>query len=768
MRKLQPLTRLLSGTAFVTRASIAAVLLLALVSVGCRKSAETELRGVGQDSYDVSLRWTSHGIPHVRANDWGSLGYGFAYALATDAVCVIARDVAMVNGTLSRYFGAENGNLESDVFHRAVLTTEKLAAYAEAQSDRANAFAAGYVAGYNRYLTDHARDLPASCQGEPWVSDLTFDDVSRLAIGVGIRYGLGRFQKEIAHASAEDPIQVSQTEWDLPVGIGSNAVAVGRDRSTSGRGILLGNPHYPWHGSSRFHLIHTTIPGELDVMGTSLLNTNRVSIGFNKDIAWTHTVSTALRSTLYRLALDPQDPYRYLYDGESRPLEARTVTFEALSEDGTTETLERTVYFSHYGPILENEQLVWDDEQAFTLRDAVIDNYLAADTYGALNAATSTAEVEAAISQQGVFWVNTIAADRHGNAFYADISGTPNVDAELLELCRLKVEGLPARLFILDGTRSECEWRNDERSRVPGALPPDEMPRTTRADYVTNSNDSYWLSNPTAPLEGFSPIIGEEKTQRSLRTRAGLVFMQQMLAEKDKLAPEDIQNMLYSQRNFGAELLLDDVLETCGAKELQPVCKALSSWDRTMNVDSRGGHLWREFWDRARQIDALWAVPFDVNDPVHTPRGLNVADANVKEQLQDALLEAGEVLTEAGIALDAPLGEIQYAERNGKKIGIPGGEGWAGMFSMIVSKLAPEKGYNPIVHGNSYIQVISWDEEGNLDPRAILTYSQSPEPESAFYSDQTEIYSQGGWIRLPFTDAEIEADPNLRSLHLEG
>ncbi|MDE0269852.1 MAG: penicillin acylase family protein, partial [Gammaproteobacteria bacterium] len=75
-------------------------------------------------------------------------------------------------------------------------------------------------------------------------------------------------------------------------------------------------------------------------------------------------------------------------------------------------------------------------------------------------------------------------------------------------------------------------------------------------------------------------------------------------------------------------------------------------------------------------------------------------------------------------------------------------------------------GYTPIIHGNSYMQVISWDEAGNLDPRAMLTYSQSPEPESPHYSDLTEIHAQGVWIRLPFTDAEIEADPNLRILNL--
>lgn len=97
---------------------------------------------------------------------------------------------------------------------------------------------------------------------------------------------------------------------------------------------------------------------------------------------------------------------------------------------------------------------------------------------------------------------------------------------------------------------------------------------------------------------------------------------------------------------------------------------------------------------------------------------------------------------------------------------MPGGDGDTGMFSMIVNELHPEVGYTPIMHGNSYIQVISWDEEGNLDPRAILTYSQSPETDSPYYSDQTEIYAQGGWIDLPFTEQEILADGVRKSFRI--
>ena len=744
--------------------------LLTLVAalLGCA-DAENERDAHGTDlQYDVEVRWTSFGIPHVKADDWASLGYGFAYATATDAVCVIAKDVQMVNGNLSAHFGSDSGNLQSDIFHKAILTDAKLADYDAQQSARAKQMNAGYAAGYNRFLQDHKDTLPQSCAGADWVRPITEKDLVRLAVGVGIRYGLGRFQKQIAEASPDtQQAELARAEWALPTGIGSNAVAIGRDLSASGRGLLLGNPHYPWHGASRFHMIHLTIPGELDVMGASLLTTNRVALGFNNDIAWTHTVSTAKRFTLYRLVLNPQNPYEYLYDGAYRPIEKRSVTVSVRGDDGQLTTEQHQTYFTHYGPVVESAALGWKDGAAFAIRDAVIDNYLTAETYDALAKATSTAEIEAAISQQGVYWTNTIAADRDGNAFYADISGTPNIDEALLQRCQIPLPESMSYLILLRGEDSSCEWYDDPSSRVAGTLPAQKMPRVTRTDYVSNSNDSYWLSNADAPLEGYSPIIGAERTARSLRTRAGLTQLAELRGQKQKLALEDLQSMLYNQRNYGAELLLDDVLRVCeGDAELQDVCAALQNWDRTMHVGAQGGHVWREFWRDAREIDGLYAKDFDLADPVGTPAGINLENAEVQAQVKQALLAAAQRLADANIPLDAELGSIQYAQRNGVNIPIPGGEGWAGMFSMIRTNLQPDKGYARIFHGNSYIQTVGWDAAGALKAQGMLTYSQSPEPDSPHYKDLTELYSAGQWIDLPFTDAQISADPQLRTLVL--
>ena len=108
-----------------------AYILMSIAMLGCGQTTDSA-------KYETEIRWTSYGIPHVKSENWGGLGYGFAYATAEDAVCVIAKDLIMVNGELSLFFGPENGNLESDIFHKGVLTDQKIEAYSKAQSSRSN------------------------------------------------------------------------------------------------------------------------------------------------------------------------------------------------------------------------------------------------------------------------------------------------------------------------------------------------------------------------------------------------------------------------------------------------------------------------------------------------------------------------------------------------------------------------------------------------------------------------------------------------------
>jgi acyl-homoserine-lactone acylase len=222
-------------------------------------------------------------------------------------------------------------------------------------------------------------------------------------------------------------------------------------------------------------------------MGASLGHTAVVQIGFNRDVAWSHTVSTGKRFTLYELALVPGDPMRYRVDGQTEAIQARTVSVDVKAADGSVQRKSHTVYSTRWGPVVVNPRagLNWTATTAYALKDANSGNLRAYDTWMGLNRAGSVADMRRALANLGTPWVNTIGADRHGRALYADASVVPDVDAAQLARC---APSQPARdllraagLVVLDGSRSDCAWRRDPASPVPGLTPIGRMPVIERS-----------------------------------------------------------------------------------------------------------------------------------------------------------------------------------------------------------------------------------------------------------------------------------------------
>ena len=168
-------------------------------------------------------------------------------------------------------------------------------------------------------------------------------------------------------------------------------------------------------------------------------------------------------------------------------------------------------------------------------------------------------------------WVNTIVADKQGNALYADIGTVPNVSDAQASACNTALGSATTKLLglpVLDGSRAACNWATDADAVKPGLFGPSHLPHLFRDDYVTNSNDSYWLANPHQPLTGFARIIGSEGTARSLRTRIGLIMTQARVNGSDNLGPagftrQGMQDMVFSDRQYAGELTRDALVNMC-------------------------------------------------------------------------------------------------------------------------------------------------------------------------------------------------------------
>ncbi len=757
-------------------------------------------------TYSADIVWTEYGIPHVTASDYGSAGYGVGYAYARENFCTIMREYVVAKGESARYLG-DKGDLDLDFVMKLYNSDERIDhLIKDVLSRDIVENLTGYAAGINRYLEETGVDKLAEgdegCRGAQWVRKVELRDVVRQlhkAVLSGSAVPLADYivaaEPSASVAKVKVPAGVSpeavmvaglsQTDFDThlpqPKGeaLGSNAYAIGADASQTNSGILFGNPHFPWAGPQRFFMFHLTLGDDYDVMGAALGGVPAPVIGFNRDLAWSHTVSTAQRFNFYELPLNPDNPMQYLYDGEYRDITSKTVSAERINALGAVETVEHTFYFSQYGAIVNlggiNALLDgWPtiNGSILTYNDANLENMRGLQQWINMGKSTNLGELKNALRDMGIPWVNTIAADRYGDAFYGDISVTPHVTSQQYQNC---VRGLLQTAvtsfgrLTMDGSDPACGLGSDEGT-APGIFGYDSMPKLETREYGANANDSYWLSNPRHLLEGFSPIIGKEQVEQSRRTRATFSQAESRLAGTDGLgAPgfniDNIRQLLTSSTNHTANLVLDKVLQVCqtlpddplaGISQEQLACDILANWDRTHRINSVGGHVFFDFWRVMRDTPEMWAVPFNPADPVNTPRDLNIADANVASAVKNALTKGVKALSDAGIALDKPWGEVQFDEKNGERIPIHGGSGDM-MFSVITSDLIPGKGYADIRHGNSYIQAITWDESDCPNAYAILSYSQSTDPASKHYADATRLYSNSGWIDMPFCEAERDA-----------
>ena len=149
-------------------------------------------------------------------------------------------------------------------------------------------------------------------------------------------------------------------------------------------------------------------------------------------------------------------------------------------------------------------------------------------------------------------------------------------------------------------------------------------------------------------------------------------------------------------------------------------------------------------------------MPFDPADPVNTPNTLNTADSDVVAAVRQALADGVQVLLDNDIALDAPWGEVQVQVKNGERIPVHGGSGDIGVFGAIGVGLS-DTGYLDPGGGNSYIQAVTWDATECPIADVIITHSNSSDPASPHYSDQSRLYADKEWVRFPFCEPDIEA-----------
>ncbi len=368
---------------------------------------------------------------------------------------------------------------------------------------------------------------------------------------------------------------------------------------------------------------------------------------------------TPVNSTVYELRLAAGDNMSYMKDGQAKPITSKTFTIKVANGSPTPTVLQKTFYYSEYGPmvaanLVNSAAPAWGDSLggkpvAFSYRDANADTASqVVDQWLGMGRAHNLAQFKQPFQACGsVLWVHTMYADKSGQAFYIDGTSVPNLSAKALAAYQQLVESNPmvaglakAGITLLDGSTSRDDW---VQGKCGGRTGYAAMPKLERRDFVQNSNDSYWATNPADFLTGYSPLYGPTKSILSPRTRMSLKMLEhptdaglsgvKPAGDDGKFTGQKIINALYSNRAYYAELLLPDLLQRCqkagnttipttsgNSRSVAAGCSALAGWDGVYNTDSTGAQVFRVFVaNYAPSYPDQFTVAFDKSDPANTP-----------------------------------------------------------------------------------------------------------------------------------------------------
>ncbi|CAM3719208.1 penicillin acylase family protein [Kerstersia gyiorum] len=754
-----------------------AALLSGCLSSG-KSSQSTPEKSAG---YQVDIRRTTGGVPHIKANDYTSAGYGLGYVWAEDHACTMSGRWLTTSAQAAARFGANgpdfsfdlrNGNLASDLYIQKLIDEGWLENLLADQSPagvlpEVRELVRGYVAGYNRYLQEVDYKLPDErCVGADWIRPITERDLYLNAafwadMLTAVRNEFDGFLAAVPPGQKPDAQRISAAQraaLPAPKILASNMVALGKDATRDGTGMVFSNPHWEWNKADGMVAAHLTIPGKLNVNGMTFGASPVIGIGHNDAVGWAATSAgaTITNGVRYRLNLVPGSPTSYLVDGKRHEMVPTTVTVQVRGADGKLAPYTHTFYDTLFGTVSVSTDRPWTVEHAYTWKHSPI-KVSGLNMWHLYSQARTVQDIHAADKATlGVAWINSTAADSQGHAYRSMPNPLPYVTDAMMSDCA--VSGA-----VLDGSRMSCAPIQDDSAIFPGVFPSAQIPYQFRDDYVYNANDSYWITNLRAPLEGYPSLYGKEKTVLSNRSRGGLEIIEDRLEQRDGLPGkgftlEQFISQLFDGRDY-ARIWQPELVSFCHSLTartdapamLPQACDALAAWQGTYLLDDKGAVLFRRFLENSQVTPAWYTIPFDANDPLNTPRGLQPS-----EEVRQALYAAVNDLVSNGIALDASLRNYQHRTVNGERIPVPGG------IAFLRMNTDPFKGKDgwEAISGSSFIY---WVEMTPRGPRGkqIQVQGQSDNANSPLHAEQTRLFSEGKYLDIRFTEEEITADPKL-------
>ncbi len=709
--------------ATISRSSIRLFLVSsALLSVACAGRPgippSPEPSDAAADSLirQVEIIRTIHGVPHIRAENLAALGFGEAYVQSEDYGARVALSLLRARGEMGRWFGRDS---VAEDFAGRLDHARAVEVYAKVDDGTRQVYE-GFAAGVNRYIALHPNEFPQGFAPNFTGRDVLAKDVELPSMAQANRL-LARI--DTSHRANPDD--------------GSNAWAFAPSRTTSGKAILLRNPHLTW--TAGYYEAHLTVPGILDFYGDLRIGGPFAVIGgFNRDLGWATTNNDPMLAQIYALDADTSRADRYWLDGAWQELQKQVVTAE-YKDGGQYSTETREFLRTTLGPVIGRR-----GNTIYVLRAANDGEFRGGEQFLRMMRAHSLEEWKDAMRMRARVNSSFTYADRAGNIYYlwnASLPVLPHPSG-----------GDSVAIHV---RRSSEAWSSYVAfDSLPQMLNP-------RGGYIHNENDAPYFTNMRAPLD-FTKVPAYFPPPR-LGLRSQLAI--DLIDNDRKMSLEDVVALKHSYRMLLADRVRDDLVAAVRATNPQgDVARAIdliAAWDKTVSPQSRGGTLFESWWRRylgrgTAAADSAYAQPWNAAAPTSTPRGLRSP-----QRAAEAFSWAVADMIKRYGAFDVAWGDVHRVRRGNVDVPVGGCSSDLGCFRVLTYRDDPD-GKRVAIGSDGWILAVEFGDQ----PRAysVLAYGESPRPDSPFFSDQAAMFARGELKRVAWTQADIDAQA-IRRYH---
>ncbi|MCP6760261.1 MAG: acylase [Fischerella sp. CENA71] len=636
----------------------------------------------------TEILWDTFGVPHIYGKDNQSAFYAFGWSQMQSHGNLLLRLYGQARGRAAEYWGEEY--TQSDQW---VLTTgipERARTWYKAQNPTFRSYLDAFAAGINAYASQNPKLI---------------DDEVEVVLPVKPEDVMAHLHRVLNFTFVVNPEQVLGLSKEK-LQAGSNGWAIAPSHSTSGKAMLLANPHLPWSDLFLWYEAQITAPG-IDAYGATLVGIPVLAIAFNNNLGWTHTVNTYDGWDVYELTLVGRG---YRFDHKVRNFQTKTLSLKVKQKDGSLQEQPLVVKSSVHGPVVTEK-----NGKALVLRVAGLDRPGVLQQWWDMARSQNLKQFETALKRLQLSMFTVMYADREGHIMHLFNGQVP-----------VRSQGDFAYWQgVIPGDTSKTLWTKIH--------PYQDLPRIVdpKSGWLQNTNDPPWTTtfpvaiNPENYPPYMAPRFMDFRSQSSVR----------MLAEDKKISFDEMVAYKHSTRMELADRILDDLIPAArkyGNDLGQRAASVLEAWDRQANAESRGGVLFAS-WVQQMDLDKTFSKPWSEKSPRTTPDGL----ANPQSAVATLQAVAAQLEKTYG-KMDVAWGDVFRLRLGDMDLPGNGGDGNLGIFRTV--DFAPsQKGQFQAVAGDSYVAAIEFSNP--VRAMALTSYGNATQPGSPHIGDQLQMFA---------------------------